>query len=168
MAEDVTGHGAGGGGHRRDGGVVLHGHGLQGEPCGTTGQGHPNSVEGELHRLGRQAPTDVRKESTTDQGSSLVADLRRERGSRRGLVVEGRQDQALVTGIDQEAGQDRGTGPDREATSRPGDSVGENIAFDSELHGVDPSQGSGSSRCCGRGLRTAGAVGIASCHALGR
>ena len=87
-----------------------------------------------LDRLGRQAAADVGEQPAGDQGLALVGDLGGQRGAGRGLVVERRQHQAVVARLDQQAGEHRDAGTDREAAGRPGDGIGEHVAFDAELH----------------------------------
>jgi hypothetical protein len=63
-----------------------------------------------------------------------------------GLVVERRQHQAVVAGLDEQSGQDRNTGADRKAACRPGDGIREYVAVDAELHVAVPSQDRGAAR----------------------
>ena len=84
---------------------------------------------------------------TRARPSSLTS--ARERGAGRGLVVEGREHQALVARLDQQAGEHRDARADREAAGSPGDGIGEHVAVDAELHVVVPSVGSGRSGASG-------------------
>ena len=125
---------AGRGRHVGERRVVLDRHRLQAEPGRAAGQRDPGAVEHHLDRLGRQAAADVGEQPAADQGAALVADLGRERGAGRGLVVEGREHQAVVARLDEQAGEDRDAGADREAAGSPGDGIGEDVALDAELH----------------------------------
>ena len=92
------------------------------------------AVELHLDRLGRQAATDVGQETAADQRAALVADLGGEVGASRGLVVEGGEHQSGVAGLDEQAGEHGRAGTHGEAASRPGNGIGEDVAFDAELH----------------------------------
>ena len=117
--------------------VVLDRHRLQAEARRAAGQRDPWPLEHHLDRLGGQAAADVGEQPAADQRLALVGDLGLgQRGAGRGLVVEGREHQALVTGLDQQAGEHRDARTDREAAGSPGDGIGEDVAFDTELHGA--------------------------------
>ena len=115
-------------------GVVLDRHRLQAEAGRTTGQRDPRAVERQVDRLGRQAAADVGQQPAADQGPALVGDLGGQGGAGRGLVVERREHQALVAGVDEQAGEDGSTGADGQAARRPRDGVGERVAIHAELH----------------------------------
>ena len=121
-------------GHVRQRRVVLDGHRLQAEPRRTTGQRDPGAVDDHLDRLVGQAAADVGEQPAADQRLALVGDLGGERGAGGGLVVEGREHQALVAGLDQQAGEHRDARADRQTARGPGDGIGERIALDAELH----------------------------------
>ncbi len=119
------------------GGVVLDRHRLQREARSTAGQRDASAVELHLHRLVGQRAADVGEQPAADQGTTLVADVGGQRRACGGLVVERRQHQPVIAGVDHQAGEHRGARADRQAASGPGDGVGEHVALDTELHGVD-------------------------------
>ena len=106
-------------------------------------------VEHHLDGLGGQAAADVGEEPPADQRATLGAHVGAQRRAGGGLVVEGREHQAVVAGVDQQSGQHRDAGADRQAAGRPGDGIGEDVAFDAELHGQGPN-GSSSRGSTGR------------------
>ena len=119
-ANSVAAHGAAGLGHLRQRRVVLDRHRLQAEPGGAAGQRRPWSRRWPSRPAcwagcGRCRRAAGRE--TSAWPSSLTSALQRRPGG--GLVVEGRQLQAVArrrrTGLDQQAGEHRGAGPDREA-----------------------------------------------------
>ena len=95
-AKSALGDGARGRRHLGQRRVVVDRHGLQAEAGGAADERDARTLQGQLDRLGREAPADVRQQAAADQGLALVVDLGVERGPGRDLVVEGGEDEAGV------------------------------------------------------------------------
>jgi hypothetical protein len=83
----------------------------------------------------RQRLGDVREQSAGDQRAAAVGDRRRDTDLSRDLVVESGDRQRIVRlRVEQHATQHGNRRTRRKAASDPGDSVGEAVAFDADLH----------------------------------
>ena len=104
-----------------------------------------DAVDHEVDRLGRQRPGDVGQQPPGDQHPAGVADGRVELDPGRGLVVEPGDGQPVAGrpagGFDEDAAQNRNRGPRGQAARHPRGRIGQDVAFDPELHGGEPLAG---------------------------
>ena len=163
LGQPVGRDGAGQLRHRGQLRVVLDRHGRQAEPAAAAGDRRPRAVDDQVHRLGRQRTGDVGQQPAGHQHPTGIADGRVELDPGRGLVVEpghrpaGHRPARRTASIS--TPPSTGTeGRRRQAARDPGGGIGQDVAFDPELHGRDLSRwaGIGGRRPLGRPADPAG------------
>ena len=119
--------------------VVLDGHRRQAEPAVAARDRGARAVHHDVHRLGGQRAGDVGQQPPGHQHPAGVADRRVQLDAGGGLVVEA-GDREAVAGraggrLEEHSAQDRDRRTGGQAAGDPRSRVGQDVAFDPELHG---------------------------------
>ena len=130
--------------HRGQLRVVLDRHGGQAEPAAAAVDRGPGPVDDEVDRLGGQRAGDVGQQPAGDEHAAGIADGGLDLDAGRGLVVEPGDGEPLAGGpagcLDEDAAQNRNRRARRKAARDPCGRIGQDVAFDPELHGGDLSR----------------------------
>jgi len=125
--------------HLGQGRIVVDRQCGQGEASAAARDDHPRAFDGDVDRVRRQAPADLRKKPARDEGAPRLSRIDLDPRVRRHFVVEARQREG-VGDLEQQTGQYGDWRPRRQTTSGPGHSLGENVAVDPKFHAAPITQ----------------------------
>jgi hypothetical protein len=118
--------------------VVLDRHRRKAEPAVAAVDRGAGAVDDEVDRLRGERAGDVGEQPARDEHAARIADRGVEFDASGRLVVEPGDREAVAVGpsrgLDEDAAEHRDRRPRREAAGHPGCGVGEDVAFDPELH----------------------------------